>query len=247
MNNKFSTIVLSSIFLLVCSFLFPSISCAEDILKIGRMKVTIMPEYDSQSVLVVQEGKFADRTMFPKHVTFSIPQGVDKLTDACSLSPGGQHFCQLYDIAKGDARNFVKIGLPYSDFFIDYKYSPFPIKENSKREFTFSVFTYYDIETLEVDIQRPYRVKDFTITPSSEETYTKKDFEYTKYTFNDVKAEEEKVFNISYFKEDTRPSVDIKYESMSTQGFFDENIGELLLGAGILALAALFYLRRKKN
>jgi len=34
-------------------------------LKIGRMKVSIWPEYDTQGVLVVYEGKFYDRERFP--------------------------------------------------------------------------------------------------------------------------------------------------------------------------------------
>ena len=234
-------------FLIASASIADTALSAEDALHVGRMKVTIMPEYDSQSVLVVQEGKFSDRTAFPQHVKFVIPKGVEKLTDACSLSPGGQHFCQLYDITKGEDRNFVKVGLPYSDFFIDYQYSPFKIKENSKRDFSFSVSTFYDIATLEVSIQVPYRVQDFSVIPVPTEKYMKKDFEYLKYTFTNVNANDEKVFQITYFKEDTRPSVDIKYTSMSTQGFFGKNIGELLLATGIVVLAAVFYLRRKKT
>lgn len=137
----------------------------ESDLIIGRMKVSIMPEYDSPGVLVVQEGKFLNRDAFPMHVEFTIPEGVKKLTDVCSLSPGGQHFCQLYDIEKRGTRNVVRVGLPYSDFFIDYKYSPFKVSENSAREFTYTVHSPYKVKTMEVHIQKPLRSERFSITP----------------------------------------------------------------------------------
>ena len=126
-------------------------------LVVGRMKITIMPEYDKPSILVIQEGKFADRTAFPRKVKFILPRQVTKLTDACSLSPGGQHFCQLFDIEKGEENNLVNIKLPFSDFFIDYQYAPFTIKKNSQRKFDYFVHASYDIKTLEVHVQKPYR------------------------------------------------------------------------------------------
>lgn len=225
----------------------PTAYAAEKNLDIGRMKITIMPEYESQSVLVTQEGKFFDRTSFPSHVRFGLPKEVKALTDACSLSPKGQHFCQVYDIkSKGDEK-WVDIGLPYPDFFIDYKYAPFKVKENSKREFTYTVDSEYNINTLEVHIQKPYRVEDFSITPASSEVYEKRDFEYTKYVFNNVKAGEVKNFAIAYFKSDSHPSVDIKYRGRMQTGVFEKNRGELLLGGGVVLLGIILYLRRRKS
>ena len=113
------------LFLLVtCHLSLVTVSNASD-LKIGRMKVSIMPEYESSDVLVVYEGKFADKDAFPNQVLFTLPKGVTKLTDVCSLSPGGQHFCQLYNIIDRGEYNETSVKLPYSDFFIDFKYSPF--------------------------------------------------------------------------------------------------------------------------
>ncbi|MEE8482969.1 MAG: hypothetical protein V3S46_00090, partial [Nitrospinota bacterium] len=164
-------------------------------LEIGRMKITVMPEYDTKEVLVIQEGKFADLTAFPSEVTFGLPDKVTRLTDACSLSPGGQHFCQIYDIKTGDNGKYVNLMLPYSDFFIDYKYAPFTAKENSKREFTYDVNPFYDVRTLELHVQKPWRAENFEVTiPGSNlkyesEKYEKKGFEYAKYVFKNVKAD----------------------------------------------------------
>lgn len=214
--------------------------------EIGRMKVTIMPEYDSPAVLVIQEGKFANKNLFPQKVKFLLPKGVTKLTDVCSLSPGGQHFCQLFDIVKGEKENYVNVKLPYPDFFIDFQYSPFKVKENSERSFTYRIETTHDTHILEVHIQKPFRSEQFQINPPGKE-YEKDNFKFYKYKFKNVKAGEERSFSISYFKSDVLPSVDIQFSVMSSPGFFKGFTGELILGLGIVVLGALWVYRKKKK
>ncbi len=214
---------------------------------VGRMKVTLMPEYDSTAVLVIQEGKFADRTAFPREINFILPKEVLKLTDVCSLSPGGHHFCQLFGIERGKLKNYLNIKLPFSDFFIDYQYAPFTVKQNSQREFTFAVDTKYDINVLEVHVQKPFRVEKFSISPSVMETYKKNGFEYYKYNYRNVKAGEAKTVTVSYFKTDARPSVDMKYSAMISPGVFKGNTGEILLAVGVAALGIIWFLRRRKR
>lgn len=214
--------------------------------QIRRMKVTIMPEYDSPSVLVIQEGRFADKNVFPTKVKFLLPKGVTKLTDVCSLSPGGQHFCQLFDVVKGEKSNHVNIKLPYPNFFIDYQYAPFKAKENSERSFTYHVESMYDAKILEVHVQKPFRSDRFQINPSGEE-YEKDSFKFYKYKFKNVKAGDDIKFSISYFKNDMNPSVDIKFSVMSSPVFFKGHSGELMLGLGIAVLSVVWLYRKKKK
>src|SRR3990167_8585642 len=199
-------------------------------LKIGRMKVSIMPEYESPDVLVVYEGKFADKDAFPNQVNFTLPKGVTKLTDVCSLSPGGQHFCQLYNIIDKGEYNETSVKLPYSDFFIDFKYSPFKVKSGKfVRDFEYIIKSIYPVDILEVSIQEPLR---------------KKDLNYYNYTLKDVKQGQDIKFKIKYIKEDNRPSVDIKFSAMSKQELIERKGGLWLLGAGISAIIAFIVIRR---
>lgn len=214
---------------------------------IGRMKLTLMPEYDGAGLIVIKEGKFADKSKFPREVTFNIPKGVKKITDVCSLSPGGQHFCQLFDITEGQGTNILNAKLPYSDFFIDFKYSPFEIEENSTRTFTYDLSSQYDIKTLEVNIQKPARAEKFKLTPTTANTYEKTGYEYYKYVLKNVKAGETKSFTVSYYKADTAPSVSVKFKAMGDNRIFSGNIAEILLGAGVLALAFVIVWRRRKS
>lgn len=244
---KYGGIALVSVFLIFFILHNSPASYAEsEKLVIGRMKVTIMPEYESTDVLVIQEGKFANRTAFPTNVRFNLPNEVNKLYDVCSLSPGGQHFCQIYEIRSENNRKFVDVGLPYSDFFIDFKYAPFKVKKNSRREFEYVVENPYDVMTLEVHIQKPYRSEKFSVSPGNSELYEKRDFEYLKYVFKDVKAGESKKFSVAYFKTDIAPSVDIKYTGVMQQTVFKESRGEYILASGLIILGIVLYMRFRK-
>ena len=214
---------------------------------IGSMKVSLMPEYDTTSVLVVYEGKFFNREAFPREVLFFLPLGVTKLTDVCSLSPGGQHFCQLFDIKPGSDKNLLNVKLPYSDFFIDFQYAPFKAKPNSERDFTYAIESNYDIKNLSVVIQSPYRAERFTIDPAGGKEFEKEGYQNYRYELKDVKKGERKLFHITYYKADDKPSVDAKYTAMSETHIFRGYTSVLILGAGVVGVGALLYLRRRRS
>lgn len=224
----------------------PSPAPAKEI-AIGSMKVSLMPEYDSTAVLVINEGKFFNREAFPREVLFYLPLGVTKLTDVCSLSPGGQHFCQLFEIKQGDDKNLLNVKLPYSDFFIDFQYAPFKAKPNSERDFTYTVESPFDIQTLSVVIQQPYRAERFAIDPAGGKEFEKEGYQNYRYEFKDVKKGERKLFRITYFKADDKPSVDAKYTAMSETHIFRGYTSIFILAAGVAGVAALLFLRKRKS
>ena len=236
------------LFLLVtCHLSLVTVSNASD-LKIGRMKVSIMPEYESSDVLVVYEGKFADKDAFPNQVTFTLPKGVTKLTDVCSLSPGGQHFCQLYNIVNKGEYNETSVKLPYADFFIDFKYSPFNIKSGRFiRDFEYDIKMIYPIDTLEVSIQEPLRSTEFKLSPEPMSKINKKDLNYYNYTFKDIKEGQDVRFKIKYAKDDIMPSVDIKFSAMSKQDLIERRKGIWLLGIGIVIIIAFVVIRKLRT
>lgn len=217
---------------------------------IGRMKVTIMPEYDSRQVLVIYEGKFKDKDAFPSEALFILPKEVTKLTDVCSLSPGGQHFCQLYEIKRKEDRSETVVKLPYPDFFVDFQYAPFTPEAGKPRNFVFDLKPAYPVELLEVHIQKPYRSKDFLLSPASEDSYEKRDFTYFRYKRNDIKNGEILKFGISYLKDDDKPSVDVQFSPMAQPELMGAERGGVLLAVGVITLALLVstrFIRSKKK
>lgn len=132
-------------------------------LSIGRMKVAIMPEYDDPSVLAIYDGKFEEVSTYPIKTSFLIPKG-SVISDACSLSHEGQHFCQLYKTVNKGAQDEVSLLLPYPNFYLSFHTPPFDVKVE-KKEFDYLIKANHPIKTLEVDIQQPLRSTAFNISP----------------------------------------------------------------------------------
>jgi len=230
---------------------------AGDDLTIGRMKIAIWPEYDDPGVLVIYDGRFADASRFPLKTGFFIPKDA-VISDACSLSPRGQHFCQLYETVNRGEYDEVTLYLPFPNFYLSFH--TYPDSDNTDtRAINYRVRTNHAVETLEMDIQQPLRSTEFNITPASETASEEKGFNHFKYTFGPVASGEDKLFKIVYQKQDQLPSVDIKYSRMSGSKTWGSpystqrqarNIIYIIFTtgvAGLLLTGGVFFYRRKRR
>ncbi len=247
----------------VCVFILltwlpPAYGLAGGDLTIGRMKIAIWPEYDDPGVLVIYDGRFADSSRFPLKTSFFLPKNA-VISDACSLSPKGQHFCQLYETVNRGEFDEVTLFLPFPNFYLSFHTYPHESRTD-KRAIDYRIRTNHKIATMEVDIQQPLRSTEFNISPAGNDTSEMKGFNHFKYTFNHVAGGENKLFRIAYNKKDRLPSVDIKYSLMSGEKVWGspydtqrqvKNIIYIIFFTGITGLIALlsgyFYLKRKKK
>lgn len=224
-------------------------------LSIGRMRVVLWPEYDDQGVLVIYDGRFKDENLFPAETTFIVPQNAI-ISDACSLSPKGQHFCQLYKQKSVGKIDEVRLKLPYPNFYLSFHINPFKDKKENQN-FTYTVRMNHAADKLEVDIQRPLRSEAFKIIPQSTEVSEKKGFEHYGYVFENVSKGKVVDFKIEYIKKDSKPSVDIKYSSMAgprawgTQYETPHRFSILLYIAGtlgfLLVIGMLWFVLKRKR
>ena len=224
-------------------------------LKIGRMRVAIWPEYDDPGILGIYDGRFVDNGNFPTETTFLLPKGAI-ISDACSLSPKGQHFCQLFKLEEVGDVSVVKLKLPFPNFYLSFHYKSFDGKD-TLRNFNYDLKTTHEIDKLIIDIQEPLRAEGFKIDPASEDTEDIRDFNHHRYTFREPAKGKAISFKISYKKEDNRPSVNIKYSPMSNPFVMTSPYDErgkfvtliyVAAGAGLLLLSIMvYYLFRKKK
>lgn len=232
-------------------------------LSIGRMKVAVMPEYDEPSVLAIYDGKFEEVSSYPIKTSFLIPKGA-VISDACSLSHEGQHFCQLYrTINKGD-HDEVSLLLPYPNFYLSFHTPRLDVKVE-KKEFNYLIKANHPIKILEVDIQQPLRSTAFNISPPTSATASEingtisviKGFNHFAYKLEGVSKGQESAFKIDYVKSDPKPSVDIKFTSMQTPPSQTapyetqrniKTIVYVVFGAGVLAVIAVvvWFIRLQK-
>ena len=124
-------------------------------LSIGRMKVSIMPEYDDPSVLAIYDGRFEEVSSYPIKTSFLIAKG-SVISDACSLSHEGQHFCQLYKTINRGNYDEVSILLPYPNFYLSFHTPQLDVKIE-KKAIEYQIRANHPIKTMEIDIQQPLR------------------------------------------------------------------------------------------
>lgn len=232
-------------------------------LSIGRMKVAVMPEYDDTSVLAIYDGKFDEVSSYPIKTSFLIPKG-SVISDACSLSHEGQHFCQLYRTVNKGEHDEVSLLLPYPNFYLSF-HTPRLEMKGEKKEFSYLIKANHQIKILEVDIQQPLRSTSFNISPPASATASEinstisviKGFNHFAYKLEGVSKGQESAFKIDYIKSDPKPSVDIKYTSMQTPPSRTapyetqrniKTIIYMIFGTGILAIiaVAIWFIRSRK-
>lgn len=234
-------------------------------LTIGRMRVSIWPEHDDPSVLAIYDGRFEDVSSYPIRTSFFVPKG-SVISDACSLSHEGQHFCQLYKTISKGQYDEVSLVLPYPNFYLSF-HTPRFSTQNEKRAFDFRIKANHPINTLEIDIQQPLRSTEFKISPAQHAILSEQDksislvkgFKHFTYTMDDIAASQESLFSLNYIKQDPKPSVDIKYVSMKgkqvwgspyeTQKKVKTYVYALFATGILIALAIIlrFYRSRKKK
>lgn len=244
---------------LFAPLLFASPIFASD-LTIGRMRAAIWPEYDDADVLVIYDGRFKDENSFPAETTFILPKD-SVISDACSLSPKGQHFCQLYKQSSVGGVDEVRLKLPYPNFYLSF-HVKFPSPptgekgEEGQKIFNYLITANHNIEKLEVDIQRPLRADGFKIMPQSSDISEKKGFGHYGYLFDNVQKGKALGFKIEYIKKVRLPSVDIKYSPMTGPKTWGSpyqtprrmsNILYLAGGIGLLLVIGMLWLVFKRK
>jgi len=203
--------------LLAVFFLFCSTARSSDKdLEIGRMRVAIWPEHDSSGVLFIYDGRFKDNDAFPNETSFYLPRG-SVISDACSLSPKGTHFCQLYKIKNIDTlADEVSLKLPYPNFYLSFHTDPFTPGADL-RTLKQVIRTSHKVDRLEIDIETPLRAEYFRITnPAGFEVSEKKGLKHYEKVLENVEKGASIEIDIEYVKKDNRPTMDIKFSPMSS-------------------------------
>lgn len=235
-------------------------------LTIGRMRVAIWPEYDNPGTLVTYDGRFTDPTAFPAKSRFLVPKDIT-ISDACSLSPTGQHFCQLFEISEKDGWDEIELWLPFPNFYLSF-HLPHgdPQSDNPQsddlqpveRILNYPIKSNHTIETMEVDIQQPLRSDNFSIVPDNGQQSVKQGFNHFSYTLNNLVQGAEPRFEVRYQKQDRKPSIDIKYATMTGpkvwgSPYEDQKKASTLItimfGSGVVSLCAIigFFLWKRRR
>lgn len=177
---------------------------AEDGPRFKRIKVSIWPEYDAPSVLVMYQGDLADDVQTPATVRYTLPQGA-KVHAAAEIDASGQYLEVTPQVVEGEN--------PGASYTFNQRSTQFefyfqPVDGAGRREIAYTVRVPGPTGLLQVEVQKPLRATNFVAPPGASATYSDKEgFQYQRYDYNDVAAGREIALQIAYDKPDAEPSV----------------------------------------
>jgi hypothetical protein len=205
-----------------------------------RLKVSIWPEYDDPRVLVIYQGDFADEVTLPATVRYVLPQGT-QVHAAAAIDPQGQYLSVVPQIAGGDSPS-ATVSINQRSTQIDFYFQA--ATGAGQRSVAYKVRPPGQVDSLQVEIQKPLRASNFAVSPAATVSYADgQGFQYQRYDYSNVAAGAELPFTISYEKPDAVPSVQPQQVPASA-GLGDQYALPLVaVGLVLIAGGVYFYLR----
>ena len=155
-------LLLGFLLIFICLPTLPGI--AQESITLSTMVISLWPEYDQPSLLVIYKGQIAPEVSLPAEVVFRIPVqavephavavglDVDSVADvAYDVQPAGE-WLQVSFIATTPA-----IRLEY--------YDPRLQKDGTQRTVSYTWPGDYAVDSLTLEVQHPVGSSDFTVTP----------------------------------------------------------------------------------
>jgi len=225
-------------------FLFAAIpqAMAQDPNRLAQLKISVWPEYDTPTVLVLIDGTLADKTNLPRQVAVLVPAAAQVTVTTWenpdgTLAPEQPH--QVTDL--GDGYKRVTFTTKQPTFRVEYYHDLLRGTPDKTMDFAFKHAAPADQVTLE--IQQPIKATNFSVNPATPNTRTDADgFKYFTYQFAKVTAGQIISTQVKYTKTDPNPSVAPQTLPATapapTAGGLSSNIfiiaGMVILGLGVV-------------
>jgi hypothetical protein len=179
---------------------------ADDPGRLSQLSISVWPEYDTPTVLVILDGKFADTTNSSRQVSVLIPSKA-KLHVATYANADGtlakEQAAQSSDLGDGYAR--VTFSVPAANFWLEYYDDA--LQGNPDKTLDFSLKAPSPADQVSLEVQQPLKATNFTISPATPNTRSENGFTYFDSSIGNVTAGQVISAKIKYTKTDPSPSV----------------------------------------
>ncbi len=180
---------------------------AQDSNRLAQLKISVWPEYDTPTVLVLLDGTLADSSNLPRPVAILVPSAA-QVTVTTWQNPDGtlapEQPNQITDLGDGYKRVTFTTNQP--TFRVEYYHDLLRGTPDKTMDFAFKHAAPADQVTLE--IQQPIKATNFSVNPTTPNLRTDADgFQYFIYQFTNATAGQIINVQAKYTKTDPNPSV----------------------------------------
>jgi len=216
--------------------------------RLTSLKISIWPEFDKPSVLVLLDGVLADPSNLPRPVSVLIPSDAE-LSVTTWTNPDGSFAPEqpAQQTKQDDGYTRVTFTIAQPRFRVEYYHDLLRGAPDKTLDFVYKSSGAIDTVTLE--IQQPLKATNWTMNPPAPNTRTDSDgFKYFSYAFSNIAAGQTITAQAKYTKSDPNPSVQPQAAPTVVPAASESNnrFGLLALVAlGLTAILGFFWLRRR--
>lgn len=220
---------------------------------LSSVNVSIWPEYDQPSVLVIYHIIVSSTTSLPATMTFRIPADAEKP----AVVAVGETLATVSDrnirySLEPDGK-WVKVNIEVTGPAIQLEYYDASLtKEGQSREYFYTWPGDYAVQSFNIELQQPYDASDMQVDPQLPDTSARNNLTYYSGSFGPFEANTNYRLNISYQKKSD--SLSIAFMPVDSPNVDTDTLGRVSLvtylpwiiaGIGVLLITGgvYYYLR----
>jgi hypothetical protein len=249
-NPIFSRLKLASILVLTTLICLSSIATAQAPLSLKRLKVSLWPEYDQPSLLVMYQGELADNVSLPARIKFQFPSAA-RLSSTSSINTQGKfEYTKEWNSRQTTNVSTATTQLEYTVYYPRFQFEVYYPIDTSKpeRSLSYTITNILPVSDFTVEIQKPLKAKDMKIEPASQSSSgDERGFKYSNYSLGSVKAGSQYTYKISYQKATNVPSVSEQPGVVTTTERHNAWIIVVLFSLIVIAPLVIYFLVASKR
>jgi len=249
MTRRFNWLFVFALTLALAGGAKTSPALAADPLPLLELKISLWPEYDQPSVLVIYRGQVDQATPQPADIQLQIPASASSSLQVAYSNNG-----QLFNIEHTEALNgplmTITFTTPNGSFQLEY-YDPIDLS-TPNRHYVFAATNPYLAQNLILEVQQPGGAGELTTDPVLGPAIPGPDgLNYETQLRSNVPANEPINVELSYFKKTdllsvNNPNPEVTPEPESAQAGNSALYGVLGVGVIILVVGGLIWFARPR-
>ena len=150
---------------LLARWVFPAPVQAQQTVTLASLQISIWPEFDRPSSLVILDGKLASSVTLPVDLTVRIPAAARTPNAVAVAAPDGSLLQAAYTTAAADGDIIVKFTSNSAVFRVEY-YDPALVINGDARSFTFRWKCDFAVAAVGLMVQEPYGAQKLAGKPA---------------------------------------------------------------------------------
>lgn len=179
---------------------------ADDPNRASDLKISVWPEYDQPTVLVMLDGTLADAANLPREIAVLVPSNATLLVTTYE-NTDGTLAAEQPSKSTGVGDGYLRVTYTVKSAKYHVEYYDNLLKGAPDKTLDFSYKTAAPVDQVTLEFQQPAQASNFTVNPVASSTRNESGFNFYNTQLSNVTAGQVVSAQVKYTKTDPNPSV----------------------------------------